>query len=166
MTRELAAAVMVAVAVVLLGLIVWAWRRRVRRDQALTTPRGELQSPGLTHGSFEVLHVATTRPDEPLERLAVAGLAFRTVGDLSVTDGGLTLDLVGQQRIPIVREHILGVEQATVAIDRVVERGGLVRVRWQLDAEHTVDSYFRPRGASARAVADTVREIIPTGTAA
>ncbi len=166
MTRELAATVMIVVAVALLALLVWGWRRRVARDRGLVTPRGELVSPGTDHGTFDVLHVATTRPDEPLERLTVAGLAFRSLGDLAVSDGGLTLDLVGQQRIPIARERIVQVDQATVAIDRIVEPDGLVRLRWRVDEDHTVDSYFRPRAVSARSLADAVREIIPTGNAA
>ncbi len=45
MTREGALAVMVAAAVVLIGLGVWAWWRRTRRDAAPLVRPGEL--PGI-----------------------------------------------------------------------------------------------------------------------
>ncbi len=55
--------------------------------------------------------------------------------------------------------------QSTVAIDRVVEPGGLVRVVWRTDDDTVVDSYLRPQDASARALADAVRGILtPTST--
>ena len=53
-------------------------------------------------------------------------------------------------------ERIVEVGQATVAIDRVVEKDGLVRIAWRLDGETVVDSYIRPQDASARAVSDEI----------
>ncbi len=77
MTREGALLVMVAVALVLLALGVWAWRRRTRRDSGLTAPVGELPAGAVQTAAISGLYVATTRHDEPLERLAIRGLGFR-----------------------------------------------------------------------------------------
>lgn len=159
MSREAALLVMVAVAVVALALGMWSWRRRTRRDGTLTAPVGEIPATATVTERFSGLYVATTRHGEPLERLAIRGLGFRSRGEVIVTDAGLGLDLTGQPRLFLPTERLTGVAQATVAIDRVVEKEGLVRLSWRIDDDTVVDSYFRPQSASARAVTDAVRTI-------
>jgi hypothetical protein len=165
MTREGALVVIILVALGLLGLLAWAWLRRTRRDAGLATPVGEAPQGATTLSRFPSLYVATTRHGEPLERLAIRGLAFRSRADVTVTDAGVALDLTGQPRVFLGIGRIVDVAQATVAIDRVVERDGLVRLSWRLDGGRIVDSYLRPQDASARALADAVRGILtPTQT--
>ncbi|MCR2828001.1 PH-like domain-containing protein [Microbacterium sp. zg.Y909] len=163
MTRETALLIVVAVAIGLLGLVAWGWRRRTRRDAGFAAPVGEIPTGAAVIGVFPVLYVATTRHGEPLERLAIRGLGFRSRADVTVTDAGVALDLVGQPRLFIGRSRIDGVAQATVAIDRVVERDGLARLDWQIPTAEgdaiVVDSYFRPQETSARALVDALREI-------
>ncbi|KAA9086715.1 PH-like domain-containing protein [Microbacterium radiodurans] len=159
MSREAALIVMVVVALALLGLGVWAWRRRTRRDSGLHAPVGEAPADAATLAQFSGLYVATTRRDEPLERLAIRRLGFRSRVDVVVTTGGVALDLTGQPRLFIATDRIDGVDQATVAIDRVVEKEGLARLSWRLDGQHPVDSYFRPQTSSARALVDAIRTI-------
>ncbi len=167
MTREGALLVTVAVALALLALGVWAWRRRMRRDSGLAAPVGEAPAGTPVRAVFPALYVATTRHGEPLERLAVKGLAFRSRADVTVTDAGVAIDLTGQPRVFLAADRILDVAQSTVAIDRVVERDGLTRLDWRADDGTVVDSYFRPQDASARALADAVSGILlpsQTGT--
>jgi hypothetical protein len=168
-SREGALLVMVAVALVLLALGVWAWRRRTRRDSGLTAPFGELPAGAVQTAAISGLYVATTRHDEPLERLAIRGLGFRSRVDVIVAaggaDAGVAIDLTGQPRLFIPAARVVSVDQATVAIDRVVEKRGLTRLSWLIDDETTVDSYFRPQTASARALADAIQTIVtPTQT--
>ncbi|MET0736238.1 MAG: hypothetical protein ABWY55_11445 [Microbacterium sp.] len=168
MTREGALLIIVVVAVALIGLLAWAWLRRVRRDAGLHAPVGEAPAGARELAVFRGFYVATTRHDEPLERLAIRGLGFRSRADVTVTDAGVALDLTGQPRIFLSTARIADVGQSTVAIDRVVEKGGLARVAWRLDDGTIVDSYLRPQDASARALADAVAGILPftqTGTA-
>jgi hypothetical protein len=61
-------------------------------------------------------------------------------------------------------DRIVDADQATVAIDRVVERDGLTRVSWHIDDDTVVDTYLRPQEASARALADGIRALLKTGT--
>ncbi|MFE7844841.1 hypothetical protein ACFUTX_06525 [Microbacterium sp. NPDC057407] len=164
MSREGALLITIALALALIALGVWAWRRRVRRDNAISAPFGETPSDVRTIAAFPVLYVATTKHGEPLERLAVKGLGFRSRADVTVTDAGLAVDLTGQPRIFLPLDRITEVAQATVAIDRVVERDGLVRITWRSGPDVAVDSYFRPQDASARALTDAVRGILPTQT--
>ena len=165
MTREGALAVMIAVAVVLIAVLAWAWWRRTRRDSGLAAPVGEAPADASTLFTHEALYVATTRHGEPLERLAIRGLGFRSRADLTVTSAGVALDLTGQPRFFLPTERIVEVAQATVAIDRVVERDGLVRISWRVDADTVVDSYLRAQDASARVVSDEIGALLTlTGT--
>jgi hypothetical protein len=164
-TREGALLLTIVAAIALIALGVWAWRRRVRRDHSMTAPFGEAPASARTVAEIPALYVATTKHAEPLERLAVKGLGFRSRADVTVTDAGVAIDLTGQPRIFFPTDRLVAVEQATVAIDRVVERDGLTRLSWRTNAGSVVDSYFRPQDASARALTDAVRGILlPTQT--
>ncbi len=160
MTREVVLLLIVAFTVVLIGVGVWAWLRRRRRDAGLHAPYGEAPDDAATTATFTGLYVATTRRDAPLERLAIRGLAFRSRVDITVTDRGVALDLTGQPRIFLPVTAISGVAQATVAIDRVVEKDGLVRVTWPA-GDTPVDTYLRAQDASARALTDAIAAILP-----
>ncbi|MDR6691864.1 hypothetical protein J2X55_002794 [Microbacterium sp. 1154] len=162
MSREGALLVMIGVAIVLLALLAWAWVRRTRRDARYTAPVGELPEGAVETAAFSGLYVATTRHDEPLERLAITGLGFRSRVDVTVTTAGVALDLQGQPRIALTRDRLVDAAQATVAIDRVVERDGLTRISWRIDDDTVVDTYLRPQDASAKALADAVRPLITT----
>lgn len=168
MTRETAVLIFIGLAVVLLALGVWAWIRRTRRDSALAAPLGEIPAGAATRAVFHGLYVATTQHDEPLERLAIRGLGFRSRVTVTVTDLGVALDLTGQPRLFLPLERIASVGQATVAIDRVVEKDGLVRLSWHATDKSTgevlVDTYLRAQDASSRSVVDAIAGILPAQT--
>jgi hypothetical protein len=140
---------------------VWAWMRRAKRDSAPLVEHGELPADAHVQAAFDSLYVATTRHEEPLERIAAPGLAMRSFAGLTVATEGLAVDLGGKTRFVLTPDRILEVGQSTVAIDRVVEKDGLVRLVWRTDIDSTVDSYFRPTDASARALAEAVAGILP-----
>jgi hypothetical protein len=159
MSREGALVLMIAIAVVLLALMAWGWWRRARRDATpLTT--AVLPADAQILARFDGLYVATTRHGDPLERIAAPGLAFRSKAAILVTDAGVALDLPGQDRIVLPAARLAEVAQATLAIDRVVERDGLVRVTWRTDAGPSVDTYLRAQDASAAALADSIRPLL------
>jgi len=165
MTTEGALLVMIGVAALIIALVVWGWVRRTRRDAALTAPTDAAPADAQVRASFSGLYVATTRHGEPLERLAIRGLDFRSRADLFVTDAGVALDVTGAPRVFLGTDRLVAVAQATVAIDRVVEPGGLVRLDWRTDDGTVVDSYFRPQDASTPAVADAIAALLtPTST--
>jgi hypothetical protein len=164
MTREGALLLMVGIAVILLGLMAWGWWRRTRRDARLVAPTGEIPAGAATIGTFEAFYVATTVHDQALERLAVSGLGYRSRAGIVVTDAGVALDLTGAARIFLAADRLVSVGQATVAIDRVVERDGLVRLAWRIADDTVVDSYFRPTETSARALAAAIEPLVPSAT--
>lgn len=163
MTREGALLVTIGFTLVLIGLGVWAWRRRVRRDSGVVVPWGEVPSAARTIRDVPVFYVATTAYGQPLERLAIAGLGFRSRAHLTITDAGLALALTGQPTIWLAAERILECAQATVAIDRVVEPGGLVRLAWDA-AGTTVETYLRPQDVPARTLVGEIVALLPSAT--
>jgi hypothetical protein len=152
------------VAVVLVGVAGWlmvrSWRRRTVRDETLAAypaPAG-LGTPAL---EVEALYVATTPESEPLERLAVEGLAFRGSARVELHAEGVLLRIAGEQPSFIPADRLVAAGSATYAIDRGVEPEGLVALTWIVDDRSEpetptrVDSYLRSRypGDSARLVA-------------
>lgn len=159
--EELDLLLVLVLALLLIGLMAWGWRRRVKRDRGLTAPTGEIPAGARILARFPGLYVATTAHDAPLNRLAVRGLAFRAKATVTVTDAGVGLDLAGGEPLFLATARIVGVDQATVAIDRVVERDGLTRLTWRVDDGTVVDSYLRPQDASARALAAAIEPLLP-----
>lgn len=156
MTREAAVLVMVAIAVLLLGLAAWGWVRRSRRDRVPLIQPAELGDGAAPRETIDALYVATTVHNAPLERIAAPGLGYRSPVTVTVTDAAVALDLTNQPRITIGANRITAVTQATVTIDRVVEKDGLVRLSWLADTGVVVDTYLRPRDRSARQLAEAL----------
>lgn len=140
--RDTAIAITIAAALLVLLVMLLSWRRRLRRDSGISAPLGVPEHAEVVRRD-EVLYVSTTRHDEPLERLAVAPLAYRARGELAVTDRGVALCLDGAPTVFLASSRLVGVDRATVTIDRVVEPGGLIRIAWNADDDTIVDSYLR-----------------------
>lgn len=143
MTRELAVLILILAALAIFAAMFFAWRRRIRRDAGLRAPLGVPEHAEVT-GRVEGMYVATTRHDEPLERLAISPLTYRARGELVLTDRGAALSLDGAPTVFLASDRMIAADRATVAIDKVVEPNGLIRIVWRTDDETTVDSYFRP----------------------
>lgn len=154
------------VAVLVVGaavVLMWrSWRRRTRRDAGLGT-YAVPTALGAAALDVEALYVATTPADQPLERLALTGLAFRGAAHVEVHSEGILLRVVGEQPSFIPASALSGAGTATYTIDRGVEPEGLVAVTWRPEASEAgaadtpthVDSYLRARypGDAARLIA-------------
>lgn len=166
MTREGALLIIVAVALVLIALMAWGWRRRTRRDAALAAPTAPLT--GSTIAQAAGLYVATTAHEQSLERLAIKHLAFRSRVTVTVLDSGVRLTLPGEPIISVPASAITGVDRASVTIDRVVERDGLVRLSWRIAPTTIVDSYLRLQVTDPSDIIAAIDSLIPapasTGT--
>ena len=169
-SRTVATIITALVLLTVLALMLRSWRRRSARDAAL--PAGYPQPAGLGRelASAAALYVATTPRDTPLERLNIPGLGFRARGGVSVFEGGVLLELAGAPTLFIPTDAVQLVADATVAIDRVVEPGGLLRLGWRLNTTAAeipagVDSYFRfSDPVDRRAITEAIRSITAPGT--
>jgi len=138
-----AATLVIAAVTVLLIAAAWlGWRSRVRRDAGLVPSHEVPAGLGAPRAASRVLYVATTAHDEPLERLAIAGLAFRAQGTIAVHASGVLVSLDGSADVWIRASDLAAARPATVAIDKAVEKDGLLTLVWRL-AGTAIDSYFR-----------------------
>jgi hypothetical protein len=160
MPEQLVPTLVIAALIVVAGLGMLAgWRRRVRSQSGLGQVAALPAEPGSPTATAEVLYVATTLRDQPLERVAVAGLGHRARATAQVFAGGLSLVLTGRDAAWIPAADLDGADRATYAIDRGVESGGLVRVSWRLGGA-PVDTFLRPpSGQDASTLLDAVQRI-------
>ncbi|MFJ4225122.1 hypothetical protein [Microbacterium sp. NPDC089695] len=163
--RDVAIAIMIALAVVVVLSMALAWRRRLRRDAGLAAPLGVPEHAEVID-RHEVLYVSTTRHDQPLERLTMSPLAYRARGEVAVTDRGLALCLDGAPTVFLASSRLVGVDRATVTIDRVVESGGLVRVAWNASDDTVVDSYLRLTDGDPKTFISALQQLVPASGAA
>jgi hypothetical protein len=165
----------VIIAVAIVGVAAWlmvrSWKRRTERDETLSAYAlpASVGAPAL---EMEVLYVATTPTGQPLERLAVHGLAFRGAAHLEIAPEGVVLRVAGEPASFLPAHRIVSAGEASYAIDRGVEPEGLVAITWvaqvadvEMTAPH-VDSYLRARypGDSARIIV-AVNDIAAARTA-
>lgn len=154
-------AIVIAFLIVLLVLMYLGWRKRQRSQGGLPRP---MEVPASASEVLRVtgLYVATTLVDEPLNRVAVAGLGYRARASVAVTSSppGVVLSLAGEPDAFIPATDIQRVERSTWTIDRVVEKNGLVRLTWLL-GDTIVDSYVRVTEAlAASALITSVEAVI------
>ena len=155
--------IIVGVVLVLAILAMYlGWRARGRRQSDLEMLALVPEDPGTVTAVAKGLYVATTLANQPLERITVQGLGFRSRATVSVAEQGVILALTGQAPMFIARESLRGVDRATWTIDTAVESGGLVVFSWQLGTRE-LDSYLRVDGDS-EALLDAAADLIE-GTA-
>ncbi len=145
-------------AVIVIALILLAfwgmYRSWKRRTVALATMR-PTDAANAANGieraqaiSFPVLYVATTPTASPLQRLNLPGLGFRAKATVWVFPDLIEICPAGEESTPISAASFLGVRNARVAIDRVVEKDGLTALDWVATDRATgtrtlVTSFFR-----------------------
>ena len=86
---------------------------------------------------------------------------------LRVPEGWLVIHhgVTGEQPVFIPAAALTGVGAATVTIDRVVERDGLLRLGWTTSGGAAADSYFRVVDPAGRGLLTTaVEDILPGGS--
>ncbi|MFF1879208.1 hypothetical protein [Leifsonia sp. NPDC058230] len=143
MDKFLPAIPVIAVLAIVLLLMLWGWRRRTRRD---SSAGGGYAAPATASSPLvesDTFYVATTRGGEHLERLAIPGLKFRGKARLTVALEGVTIAINGENPLFIQADALTGVGVTNTAIDRVVEKDGLLRLSWTTSAGAPADSFFR-----------------------
>jgi hypothetical protein len=158
--RDIAIAITIAVALLILLSMFLAWRRRQKRDSSIVAPLGVPEHAEVL-ARQEVLYVSTTKHDQPLERLAISPLAYRARGEVAVTDRGVALCLDGAPTVFLASARLADIGRATVTIDRVVEPGGLVRISWRPDDDTIVDSYLRVVDGDPQKLISDLQRLVP-----
>jgi hypothetical protein len=160
MLKTFLAALVIVALIGLLVLMLVSWRRRTRRQAHIPAPDPRPTDLGSPLGRFAGLYLATTPAGQPLERIAVHGLGFRSRTTLEVFEAGVVL--LDDLFIPAA--SITGSGTASWTIDRGVEPDGLNVIAWDLGPAH-LESYFRFDDATgfADAMSKTVNRAAQTG---
>jgi hypothetical protein len=159
MTREMALAIMIALgAVFLIGMTFSIVARRRKGALLGALPLPDVVT-GETIASFQVLYVATTLANSPLERVWTTPLAYRAKARIEVRGGGIVLALTGEGEMGIPVGSLTGVGRGTWTIDKAVDTDGLVVVTWR-HAGQTFDSYFRSVDHPAPDVIEPISSIM------
>ena len=160
--RIFSGGIVIAVLALLLALMYLGWRRRQRSQSDLPRPLAVPDRAGNELLSIDALYVASTLADEPLNRVAVAGLGYRARATVAVFDGGIVLEIAGEPDAFLPASDLVGVDRSTWTIDRVVESRGLVRLSWLL-GDTAIDSFFRvTEPADPSALIGAIETIIQT----
>ena len=147
MDKNLSAFLVIIFLFLVLGLMVWGWMSRRRRQAHLPALSAVPSEVGEVFGTFAGLYVATALAANPLERIAVRGLGFRSRVVITVAEAGIILAIPGQDEVLIPVSSIAASGRSTWAIDRVVEDNGLSTISWSL-GNTAVTSSFRLELAS------------------
>lgn len=143
----------ILVAIVLVGIFILMWRawrsRRAQTSMASWAQDISWADDPIQETISDLFYVATTKQDSPLDRVLPPGLAFRGNASLSVLNRGVIIRIAGERPFAIPREAIAGCSVQQLTIDKVVEKDGLVALRWQSGAGPLM-SVFRPRNTVSR----------------
>jgi len=151
MDKFVGAIIVIGVIAVALSLMFFSWQRRRRRDLSLATSNhGDNRDVRL----FEVncFYVATTPRSEPLERLAIPGLAFRARATVALTHSGVVIEPRGEIETFIPVSRLAGVRAADATIDRSAGRGSLTALDWTAANGVEISSFLRIPNRLDRAV--------------
>jgi hypothetical protein len=119
----------------LLILVVRAWKRRImQQTKSFSEPLEALEFFGEFIAQAKAFYVATTFADSWLERIAAYGLGPRGNAQVFVFSEGLLIVRTGERPLAIDRASISSVSLGQVAIDKVVETDGLIQVNWFQDS--------------------------------
>lgn len=138
-----------AFAAVLLGVIAWAgvtWRKRSKaQDLEIATPEYTEFSNVGTNGYY----IATTYAGQPLHRVSAHGLGFAGKAFLDVSEQGVRVHRIGERSFRIDSSTLLDLARTSGVIDKVVEKDGLLSLRWKLGATE-LETHLRFANSQSR----------------
>jgi hypothetical protein len=124
----------------------WGWRRRTRRDTAMTAPLpavpAEVGDP--IFGPVEAIYVTTTHAGRALDRLAAHRLGVRSDADVGVHADGVMVARQGEPPLWVPAADLLDVHRQRGMVGKVADREGIVVITWRL-GDQDVDTGLRPR---------------------
>lgn len=145
---------------VLLGVIVWAgvtWQKKSKaQDAELATPESTEFSNTGTNGFY----VATTFADRPLDRVSAHGLGFAGKALVDVSDLGVSIYRIGERSFRIDSSALVDLTRTSGVIDKVVEKDGLLSLRWILGATELETHLRFPNSQSRDEIAMKVSSLI------
>jgi hypothetical protein len=149
--KIIGASIAAALLLVAFTFMTLAWRARHHRANNYATwpPLGD--SPNEIH---EIFYVATTLGSNSLDRVALKGFTYRGFASLEVFPDGLQVRLKTNDVLAIPATALIRYEFSQVAIDKVVEKEGLIGLTWNsapaMLPSQELTTFVRLRDSSAR----------------
>jgi hypothetical protein len=130
-------------------VIAWAgvtWRKRSKaQDLEIATPEYTEFSNVGTNGYY----IATTYAGQPLHRVSAHGLGFAGKAFLDVSEQGVRVHRIGERSFRIDSSSLLDLARTSGVIDKVVEKDGLLSLRWKLGATE-LETHLRFANSQSR----------------
>lgn len=134
MSKQLIAAICLAIFLVLAGLASRSWRKRAAAQESeFSAPFEALEFFGELLTQVKAFYVSTTLDSNHLERIKAYGLGSRGIAQVLVFTEGLLIVRNGERPLAIDRAQLVAISTTQVAIDKVVEPQGLLSVSWIQD---------------------------------
>ncbi len=168
MSQSQAVSVMIAIALVALGLMWIGWRGRQRRTEPLvgllpSIDPGQLGAP--LSSQIAGQYISSTTHGDWLDRVSGAGLGNRANGYVTAYPQGVVITRVGESDVFIPAESLVAVGTATGMAGKFMGRDDLVVITWTVAAKFgeatDLDSGFLPSHRADRtAIIDAVQNLI------
>lgn len=127
-----------------------AWRSRSEAQQAqFSAPLEWLEHPTGSRQWANLQYVATSVRNEPLNRVTAHGLGSRGFGKITASADGILIERTGERAIGIPFAQFDGVSRSSAAIDRAVEKDGLIQIDWHQDS-FALSTYIRATNNDTR----------------
>jgi hypothetical protein len=164
MEKYVMAALTVTVCILFALLAIRAWKKRESRQSSLfEAPMVNLPASGELRAQADCFYVATTFSNNFLERVAGHGLGARGFSTIQVFSEGLLVKRVGERDLAISRRDLVSVMFSQVAIDKAVEKDGLLVVSW-LSGGVALSTHLRVKDLSDReCVFSTLTDLVSRG---
>ena len=131
-------------------LAIRAWRNRaIKQSKLFPPPLAGLPECGELLAAADSFYVATTFGDSFLERIAAHGLGARGFASIEIFAEGVLVKRVGERNLAIVARDLVSVSYSQVAIDKAVEKDGLLVMSWNA-GDSLLATHIRIKDALAR----------------
>jgi hypothetical protein len=143
-------------------LMLRGWRARQRRQADLPAPPPLPAVPGpVVVGAVGGLFVGTTFAGDWLDRVAVHGLAHRAPAQLVVRSDGIWFERDGADDLFLPWSTVRGAELGDALAGKVVGKGGLLLVHWELGTRLLTTGFRADDHAEHRRLAAAVTAHLP-----
>lgn len=136
---------MAAIAAALLAIMWLGWRGRTRRDAGIAAAAQVLTGAVLAELGG-VQYVSTTLLGQAFERVAVPGLRYKGLADLTVRTDGVSIAVTGETPVTIASVDLLGTTRSNGRIGKAVETDGISVLEWRSADGRELESGFRFNG--------------------
>ncbi|WP_336713005.1 PH-like domain-containing protein [Arthrobacter sp. USHLN218] len=150
--------------VVLVGLVYFGWRNRLKRQQDVAPLPAVPEDLPAPVAAYEGQYVVTTTAGDWLDRLAVHSLGIRSNALLRVYPQGVLIERRGVPDLYLPAAGISGVRTESGMVGKFVEKDGLAVITWSLGGRD-VDTAFRNRhAAEKRPMLEHLKSFVPAVT--